>query len=176
MARRSRVSNPRRFQWHRSTGTSALSYLAVDLFTQSRVAYDDNTIGTACTVVAVKGYVRAVDDSVTPTQCRAAIRVCDRNDIDDQDPQHGPSNPTVAQVPPNTGAWNDWMGYFPFMTQGGAVVSGDATWNHAASPWAIDVQSARRIDELNQTLGLFLDSPASPIWHWDLSIGIKLGL
>lgn len=172
MARRNPVR--RRFQWHRSTGESVLPYLAADLFEQSRVAFDDSTIGTACTVVAVKGYIRAVDDSATPTRCRAAIRVCDRNDILDQDPQHGPSNPTVPQVSPNTGAWDDWMGYFPFMTQGAGNVVGEATWNRAASPWAIDVQSSRRIDELNQTLGLFLDSPGTPTWNWDLSIGIKL--
>lgn len=175
MARR-RLSNPRRFQWHRSTGEFLGNYLAVDLFAQSRLAFDDATIGTACTAVAVKGYVRANAGGTDPSRGRAAIRVCDRNDIDDQDPQHGPSNPSIPQVAPNLGAWNDWMGYFPFVVEPGTVLS-DATWNHAASPWAIDVQSSRRIDELNQTLGLFLDAEAGTTqWFWDLSIGIKLGL
>lgn len=175
MARR-RVSNPRRHQWHRSAGEFLGNYLAVDLFAQSRLAFDDATIGTACTVTVVKGYVRANAGGTDPSRGRAGIRVCDRNDIDDQDPQHGPSNPSVPQVAPNLGAWNDWMGYFPFIVEPGTVLS-DATWNHAASPWAVDVQSARRIDELNQTLGLFLDGEAGTTqWYWDLSIGIRLGL
>ena len=174
MARRI-ATQRRRFEWARSTGTFAGNYLAVDLFEQTRVAFPTDANFAGVTVVAVKGYLRASNDTIGPIQVRAGIRTCDKDDILDQDPQHGPSNPTVTQVSPNTGAWNDWMGYFPALLQGGTNVVGEATWNHAASPWAIDVQSRRKVEERNTTLGLFMDSPeATTLWHWDLSIGVKL--
>jgi len=173
MARRN--NGPRRqFEWARSTGEFLGNYLAVDLFEQTRVAFPSDTSFAGVTVVAVKGYIRANSGGTDPSRGRAGIRTCDRDDILDQDPQHGPSNPSVAQVSPNTGAWNNWMGYFPFISQPGAVLD-DCTWNHAASPWAVDVQARRKVAERNTTLGLFLDAEAGTTqWYWDLSIGVKL--
>lgn len=177
MARRTR-SNSKEFQWRRSAGTTeevASTFLAVDLFEQTREAFPNAGTSDACTVVAVKGYIRAVGASVDRERGRFGIRPCDRDDIYDQDPQHGPSRPGVVQTPPNTGAWNHWMFYGPFLNQGGSGVVGEATWNHAASPWAVDVQSKRVIRGLNMTLGLFIDTAtADGLVDWDLSVGVLL--
>lgn len=174
MARRYR-SNPKEFQWRRSVGLNSdgeTAYQVVDLFQQTINAFPGAGARDACTVVAVKGYVRALNTDTAWHRGRIGIRPCDRADIETPDPANGPGDTLGTD---EQSAWLHWMFYGPFIAQGGGNVANDCTWNHAASPWALDVQSKRVIRGLNQTLGLFI-SVDDPIiqWQWDLSVGVLL--
>ena len=65
-----------------------------------------------------------------------------------------------------------WRGS-PWESQAGTNF-GPASWNPYASPWAVDIKSSRKIEELGQTLWLFHNSPPTVGLSWNLSIGLKL--
>lgn len=177
MARR----NKREFVWARAVGNlftspavGAPAFAGVDLLADVRATYGNDALRNA-TVMAVKGIVRPNPSINTELFIAgvSAIRVCNSQD-------------TVAPVAENQtpggalGQELDWMGYFPWYVDQDAASTraADATWNHAGSPWAVDVRSSRRMFELGMTLGLFtwasVTSSTDLALDYHLSIGVKL--
>lgn len=176
MARRGRGQTSRKFVWARQDGVlTPGTNFSEDLLFQFKQRAGADGILLGSTVVAVKGYIRPNQAAGSPdvTKGRVGIRVCDEAEVEGDPPGFGP----VAQ-----GSEYDWMGFFPFfidlLPPTTSVNRGDASWNHAASQWGVDVQSNRKMEELGQTLGIFLGMISANetlvAVDYDLSIGIKL--
>jgi len=76
---------------------------------------------------------------------------------------------------------DDWLAWLPWsgvLSDAGPVGNLPATWNSHANFWAVDIKSARRIEELGQGLHLWADfselPETDPSAVYDLSIGLKL--
>ena len=71
------------------------------------------------------------------------------------------------------------MGWLPYFIDGSQTPNSPnvATWNSQANAWAVDIKSQRKLEELNQTLWMFVSAPpgADAInYNYDLSVGLKL--
>lgn len=177
-----RNSNRRMFVWARSSGSLVAGEGAtpptggVDLLQSVRERYGGAEFRGA-TVVTVKGYLKPDDQGVGGGFTgRTAMRVGpegDPNVAPADIGRMGPGAPGVGLQEDSSPEY-DWMGWFPHaITEGDA--SPPASWNRAASPWGIDLQSARRMEELGQSLLMFYSSgTAGTAVLYDLSIGIKL--
>lgn len=178
----------RKFEWARSVGATPgdvqgnVAIGAVDLLQPARAAWGAGYLRGA-TVMTVKGWARPYGGINTRPNGIIGVRVCNYADFE---------GVTINQTPGGPqGSGADWMGYLPFDVHMAAVEGGPnvdtatipATWNLAASVWAIDIQSARPMEEPGYTLGLFWSvsdilDPADPAGvaslDWNLSIGLKL--
>lgn len=168
MARMAR-SNRRKFVWARQDGVLVPgTNFSEDLLTQFKERAGGQVL-IGATVVAVRGYVKPNVAGGLLSRGRVAIRVCNEQDVEGDPPGQGP----VAD-----GTENDWMGFWPWIVDGTKTVTGDGTWNVGGSPWAIDVRAQRKMEELNETLGIFYaniaasDDPSAI--DYDLSVGLKL--
>lgn len=176
-------SRPRRsFQWARAAAFAAGEVQdpqvgavgGVDLLAQIRGDYGAAYLRGA-TVMAVKGWFRPYVPEGTRINGVAGIRVCNYADLQDVNWDQTPGGPL--------GGESDWMAYWPYdFTQvGGNSANQIANWNHQASLWGVDVQSARRMNEAGYTLGLFWhhqailgDAQGVTNLDYHLSIGLKL--
>lgn len=171
-----RQNSPRRkFVWARQSGVldGTANFSEDLLFSFQQRAGGQVLLGA--TVVAIKGYILPDVVGAEIAKGRVGIRVCDAADVEGDPPGHGP----VDQ-----GTESDWMGFFPFMVlqdEGEAGLQGAsfASWNHAGNTWGVDVRANRKMEELNQTLGIFwanigAGNAAATFINYDLSIGLKL--
>lgn len=176
-----RSNRPRRqFEWARAQGFGAGqgvtggAFGAVDLLADARSRWG-NAVFRGATVMAVKGYLRPFVAPGARVTGEAGIRVASINDIAEAD---------VNETPFLNARYEDWMGFFPYDFDPGpnlASPSTPATWNAAASPWGVDLQSSRKMEELGVSLGLFwyhanTDGAPADVQNldYDLSIGLKL--
>ena len=53
------------------------------------------------------------------------------------------------------------MGWLPYFIDGSQTPNSPnvATWNSQANAWAVDIKSQRKLEELNQTLWMFVSAP-----------------
>lgn len=180
MARRGN-SGRRKFIWARTQGVlnAGADALNEDLLADVKGRYGGDVL-VGSTVMAVRGYVApyvAQTSALNETSAtgRVGIRVCNQADIG------GAVAGQEEQAPYGVNAEANWMGYFPFRMHSSTQPE-NATWNHMASPFGVDVGSSRRMEELGQTLGIFynwfaVDAGSPPEFvtiDYDLSIGVKL--
>lgn len=157
----------RKFVWHREIGaftttSSGPGTWGYDLLAGFRALPGATHLGS--TVMRVRGYI--VPELVDPLPSEdlvAGLRV----DTWDQ-------SVTTSVVSPYQGVDEDWMAWFPYLSPSGAP--DDVTGNIYASPYAVDVKSSRKLEELNETLWLFGSTPGgtSATYHFNLSVGLKL--
>lgn len=182
-----RSNRPRRqFEWARAQGFGAGVVIpgvgaagAVDLLADARTRWG-NAVFRGATVMTVKGYIRpALNFQPLRVTGTAGFRVASWNDVTNF-PTQGPE-----EAPFGNGRYEDWMGFLPYDVATNpsqpSVEAQPATWNSAASPWGVDVQSSRKLEELGVTLGLFwyhAPTQGAPEdvsnLDYDLSIGLKL--
>lgn len=157
----------RKFVWHRIpagvwTNPGGTGPFGVDLLSDFRSMPGATHLGA--TIMRVRGYVYpsvAEGDPVEPAV--AGLRV----DTWDQDV-------TANLVSPFMGPDEDWMAWFPYLDFSTDAPVG-VTGNAQADPYAVDVKSNRKLEELNETLFLFGSSTTGDIsWYYSLSIGLKL--
>lgn len=156
----------RKFVWHREIGAFTVSAppttYGVDLLAGFRALPGATHLGA--TVMRVRGYI--VPEIVDPQPNEdlvAGLRI----DTWDQPVD-------TNDVSPYMGPDEDWMGWFPYLNPAG--FPSDVTGNVYASPFAVDVKSNRKLEELNETLWLFGSGPGgtSATYIFNLSIGLKL--
>lgn len=154
----------RKFVWARVSETGSLAANTVDrdnLLETFETQYGAQPIG--CTVVRIRGIIYT--SSVNNGQLFVAAAV-----VESEPP--APDTPVGAEGPIQR-AFADYMMYEPFITSGAAA--GPQT---DVSARMIDVKSARKIDELDERLSLYLQTPsgntAAVSYHYTLSLGIKL--
>lgn len=161
--RQVRRSPRRKFIWDRTFGTTAAGATGVDLLAPFRTQPGASHLGA--TIMRVRGYVLPLEAGTSTAAAGVAgIRVDTWNESTTE-----PANQPVLQ--PDA----DWMAWLPWniLTNSTHPV---VTWNFQASPWAVDVKSNRKLEELNETLWLFLDQNggATRQYAYHLSIGMKL--
>lgn len=167
----SRVSRGtrRKFVWAHIRDTSTVPASGVpnrlNLLGDFETALGAQLIGA--TVVRIRGVMSVVGTAVVggvPNIVRAAAIV-----------EPNPGSAAVAADGPWGGQFNDWMLFEPFMDWGPAVVQ-----TMPVGSRVIDVKSSRKIEEINETLFLYVAAPVAPAnsaavqFTYDLSIGIKL--
>lgn len=174
--------NRREFQWARAAGFGAGEVIdpaqgavgGVDLLASVRGDYGGGYLRGA-TVMAVKGWIRPFVPAGVRINGVAGIRVCNYADLQTITWDQTPGGPL--------GGESDWMAYWPYDVLMTGTTSSDqlANWNHQASPWGIDVQSSRRMNEAGYTLGLFWNHQAVvgdpedlTALDYHLSVGLKL--
>ena len=113
------------------------------------------------TVVRIRGVIYT--SSANTGQLMAFAAMVEPDPVGALDVAEGPSQRPYAP----------WMLYEPFVTSGAA-----AGPQVDVSARVIDVKAARRVDELDQQLSLYYDTPsgnsAAVSFHFTLSIGVKL--
>ena len=122
------------------------------------------------TVVRIRGYIRpfySEDASGVWGGTVGMIIDQDNADVETTGNNQGSNNSPVQRP------HDDWLAWLPWESQAGTNF-GPASWNPYASPWAVDIKSSRKIEELGQTLWLFHNSPPTVGLSWNLSIGLKL--
>lgn len=183
MARRRGSTRTRRqFEWARSNGflvgtvATSQAYGAVDLLADARTRWG-NAVFRGATVSSVRGWIRPNVANNTRVSGRAAIRVASYSDIAEV-------ADNAQEAPYNDGAYEDWMGFFPydvFAPEGFSLDQSPATFN-PANDWAVETHSSRKLDELGYTLGLFFfhanvyggGGADVQALDYDLSIGLKM--
>lgn len=177
MANRRRT-NKREWEWARAQGFLQAAAgvgpeaQAADLLeTYRAIAGGDFLAGS--TVMTVKGYIRPNEQSGADgrVEGRVGIRVCNEADT---------IEPGANEFPDNAiGGLADWMGWFPF-TVSSTEPADTATWNVGGNQFAVDLQSARIMGRLGQTVGIFLAVTGGTVAdpnvgvNYDLSVGFKL--
>lgn len=142
--------------------------VGVDLLEQFQQDYGAQLIGS--TVVRIRGYVMPFSGenfSGTATGINGIMVDSDNTDI----------TPDATQNQPHNRPHEDWLAWMPWAFTHGDVSSpmqSLATANSAASPWAVDVRSSRKIEELGQGLYMFWQLAPTIGLTWNLSIGLKL--
>jgi len=158
-SRTRRSRGPRRkLTWARSqfsvTGAALPGIVRIDLLAQLETAVAAQLLG--CTVMRIRG-VLALDQSLNGVLV-AAARV-------------GAANETIiAGLAPYGAPYLDWMMWEPFVST--AIAAGGD-----AAARVVDVKSRRRLDRLNESLYLFIDTtnPAGTLdYSLDLSVLIAL--
>ena len=151
----------RKFIWDRHAGTIPTTSFGVDLLAPYRSQPGATHLGA--TVTRIRGFI--YPDSVgTSTLGVAGLRV----DTWNEDPLDSSNQPSVQ---PDA----DWLAWLPFFAVDGTPTA-IATWNQEASVWAVDIKAQRKLEELNETLWLFVDQPDTlqNNYSYNLSIGLKL--
>lgn len=152
----------RKFIWDRHAGSIATTGFGVDLLAPFRAQPGATHLGA--TIMRIRGFV--YPNSVSDTKIGViGFRVDSWNE-----------DPTDSQNQPSVQPDEDWLGWLPFFQEPGAPLEGTATWNQQASPWAVDIKANRKLEELNQTLWMFVDQPDTNQndYSYNLSIGMKL--
>lgn len=152
----------RKFVWDRVFGAVPTTAYGVDLLAPFRGQPGATHLGA--TIMRIRGYI--YPDSVSDTQLGT---IGFRIDSWNEDPADVDNSPSLQPD-------EDWMGWLPFNKPPGVPETFPATWNAQASPWAVDIKSNRKLEELNQTLWMFVDQPAGNEnnYSYNLSIGLKL--
>lgn len=159
----------RKFVWARSFGFlgSDSGQLGVDLLGNFQQEYGAQLVGA--TVVRIRGFVipgQAPGLEGTYGGVYAIMVDSDNTILTD-------SRNAVEQR-----EHEDWLAYLPYTIQGIDLRPGEvATSNAQGNPWAVDIKSSRKVQELGQSLFLFRETPLSadsPGMEWHLSIGLKL--
>lgn len=165
--RGTRRQQSRKFIWHRIpagawTNPGGTGPFGVDLLSGFRALPGATHLGA--TIMRVRGYVYPSIINGDPFEpAVAGLRV----DTWDQDV-------TTNLVSPFMGPDEDWMAWWPFLDFSAAGTDG-VTGNAQADPYAVDVKSNRKLEELNETLFLFGSSTTGDVtWYHSLSIGLKL--
>lgn len=164
----------RKFVWARSQGflPGDAPERGLDLLGQFQQEYGAQLLGA--TVVRIRGFIVPANfTSPIVGTVRGTFGVIVGKDTDDY------SAPTLAV---EQREHDDWLAYLPWAMN---VPPADQyspdvtryTSNVQASPFAVDIKSSRKIEELGQTLQLWRSEPtaaggAGTEWH--LSMGLKL--
>lgn len=159
----------RKFVWDRTFGTVAVGPggpYGVDLLANFRAQPGATHLGAS--VMRIRGYVHPTADAGTNPNIGGTIGF--RIDSWNEDVATDPALTPAAQPD------EDWMGWLPFQGTTFEANTVPATWNSEASPWAVDIKAARKLEELNQTLWMFLDAPTTGTvtYNYNLSVGLKL--
>lgn len=170
--RRSRGFNRqlrRKFVWDRTAGTVTAGTggpFGVDLLAGFRGQPGATHLGA--TVMRVRGYIRPIGlDTGAQTGGVVGFRIDSWNE----------DFATEVGLAPMAQPDEDWMAWLPFEGSTFELSNNHpATWNAQASPWAVDVKAARKLEELNQTLWMFVTPPTagSIQYNYNLSVGLKL--
>lgn len=156
----------RKFVWDRTFGNLVVSEsgaLGVDLLAAFRDQPGATHLGA--TITRIRGHILPVGAVDGPDLIGGTIGF--RIDSWNEDPTDTTNAPT--QQPDE-----DWMGWMPFVNSASAPVQ--ASWNYQANQWAVDIKAQRKLEELNQTLWMFVERPAgnTVTYHYNLSVGLKL--
>lgn len=155
----------RKFVWNRAIGASGIGTVGVDLLAPFRAQPGATHLGA--TVMRIRGYVVPSDAFGT---AGAAGNIGMRIDSWNEDPADTDNQPILQPD-------EDWLAWLPWTTAAnGGGNQLHVTWNQQASAWTVDIKSARKLEELNQTLWMFTDQPAGADrdLYYNLSIGLKL--
>lgn len=166
MSRGFRRQQQRKFVWHRHSDAFTINpdgtgVYGSDLLSEFRDMPGATHLGA--TVMRVRGWVfPQIVDAPPVNEEIAGLRV----DTWDQPVD-------TNNVSPFQGPDEDWMAWFPYLNP---TSTADITGNVYASPFAVDVKSNRKLEELNQTLWLFGSgvAGATVTYIYNLSIGLKL--
>ena len=162
----------RKFVWDRTFGflpTTSAGPFGVDLLAGFRGQPGATHLGA--TVTRIRGVI--YPELSTPLEGAFLLgRIGFRIDSWNEDPAELTNQP---QEQPD----EDWMGWLPYFIDGSQTPNSPnvATWNSQANAWAVDIKSQRKLEELNQTLWMFVSAPpgADAInYNYDLSVGLKL--
>jgi hypothetical protein len=158
-ARVSRETTRRKFIWARTSASGsqgADSIGRTDMLANFESLYGAELIG--CTVVRIRGIIAITSD--TELELMAFAAMVEPNPVGTLETGEGPLARPYAP----------WMLYEPFTTLG------DNTG--AVSSRMIDVKASRKIDELDEQLSLYFQTPSgnagSVSYTYTLSLGIKL--
>lgn len=160
----SRGTPRRKFVWARVSESGSLAPDTVDrdnLLETFETQYGAQLIG--CTVVRIRGIIYTSSSNTGQLMVAAAV-------VESEPP--APDTPVNAEGPTQR-PFADYMLYEPFITSGAA--SGPQSDTSARM---IDVKSARKVEELDERLSLYLQTPSGNAvavsYHYSLSIGVKL--
>lgn len=164
----------RKFVWARSLGILATGEgtpLGVDLLANFQSEYGAQLLGS--TVVRVRGYI-------SPTATGAGADSGGFGGLFGLIVGRDTDNYNAPEMATEQREHDDWLAYLPWAVQnptsdGQKVV----TTNVQASPFAVDIKSSRKIEELGQTLQMWRNQLGPNDqdfigWEWHLSIGLKL--
>lgn len=179
---RGRRNEPREWVWARSAGVlfdepgSGNSNFVEDLLEPVRSRHGTAALRGA-TVMAVKGYLAPIvtGDSVE-VRTRVAMGIRQYGDLDEADATaEGPfGNPEARWY-----GWFPFYLYFPSATPTPMPGGSPPTWSES-SVWNVDLQSARKMSVLGETLAIYLQyqlpAGGTPTVYvnYDLSVGVKL--
>lgn len=159
----------RKFVWNRVWGTLSPSSdpatpIGVDLLADFRNTAGASTIGA--TVMRVRGLISPTGQGTVPNAASTHGFLIDSVNEDPLERDNMPVNRPEE----------DWLGWLPWNASLGTVPSEPATWNAQGSPWAVDIKAARKLEEVGQTLWMFMDAPTEGQYfvYYNLSIGLKL--
>lgn len=163
----------RKFIWARSSGFLTRDDAGADLLAQFQTEYGAQLLGA--TVVRIRGWVApgTIPVGADGSQFDGLYGfIVD----DDRFSYTFASAPSLAV---EQREHDDWLWYSPFVVQNYTTTQRtDLTPNAQANPWAVDVKSSRKIEELGQTLQIWQSTPdANPDFTglgFHLSIGLKL--
>ncbi len=159
----------RKFVWDRTQGFVAATStgpFGVDLLAGFRGQPGATHLGA--TIMRIRGFV--YPELSTPLETGFILGTIGfRIDSWNEDPLD-PDNAPLAQPD------EDWIGWLPWMVDGSQSPNSPnvATWNN---DFTVDVKAARKLEELNQTLWMFVSpsGTADPInYNYNLSVGMKL--
>lgn len=165
----------RKFIWARSTGFLDRTVLGADLLGQFQQEYGAQLLGA--TVVRIKGWVvpNSIGGGADGQQMDGLYGM-----IVDQD-RADYSLANNAEMAVEQREHDDWLYYSPWVVHNytSAGFFRDVTPNPMASPWAVDIKSSRKIEELGQTLQIWQSTPTAVTPDYTgtgfhLSIGLKL--
>lgn len=151
----------RKFVWDRTFGAVPTTSYGVDLLAPFRSQPGATHLGA--TVTRIRGYI--YPDSVSDIQIGTVGFRIDSWNEDPAEPLNQPTNQPDE----------DWLAWLPYNKPPG-VPEVAATWNQQASLWAVDIKAQRKLEELNQTLWMFVTQAAGneANYSYNLSIGLKL--
>lgn len=155
----------RKFVWARSFGTGIVAAgdvgLTVDLLEDFKAALGSDILG--CTVMRIRGEYLLDQGPVAESESQIAV-VGIRTFTEPLD---------ATEELPLTTPHADWMSYEPLTT----VHHPGDTANYKVNRRVIDVKSSRKMEELGEGLGLFVEHNTVGVaagFTWALSIGLKL--
>ena len=161
----------RKFVWDRTFGflpTTSAGPFGVDLLAGFRGQPGATHLGA--TVTRIRGVIYP-EISTGLEGAFLLGRIGFRIDSWNEDPAELTNQP---QEQPD----EDWMGWLPYFIDGSQTPNSPnvATWNSQANAWAVDIKSQRKLEELNQTLWMFVSAPGADAinYNYDLSVGLKL--
>lgn len=151
----------RKFVWARWSGqlnasgqavTDENGPAAVNVLQQFEDAYGASIIGS--TVVRARGVIYPDLEGGAAIQGRLGMCVEAREELYNLDGTPI-SNPEVSDSGPINSPHKDWMMYYPYFWP--ANVATPVSSNAMAAPTGFDVRANRKIEELGQTLHLYID-------------------
>lgn len=162
----------RKWVWARSRATGQEPDVPINLLEQFQTEYGAQLLGA--TVMRIRGYCEPFFSVAAPgnTIARGVFGFIVEDDNELLTPE--PSDLPAARP------HDDWLAWLPWSASGqdpGPAANGLTTWNSQSSMYAVDIKSARKIEELGQGLHLWpqLEAPGATVtFTYDLSVGLKL--